>query len=200
MKLSTVIIAAALCVGTVDAETKDYRSYLTSIDGFDRWFRVGSYSLVVNGEVTPIDIFYSDSDSRPDGKEPTWQVYPNSFGLFCVWRSADGIWHHKEVAGASRVTFSSIVTVEKDHIELDLRPKFRAVIHPNEDIAKQWQRIEEINKPFRKILLFEEGAPILREPEQTKAEQAGAGQPATRPESDTEGGVKPQPEAEGRSR
>jgi hypothetical protein len=33
-----------------------------------------------------------------------------------------------------------------------------------------------------------------------KAEQAGAGQPATRPESKTEGSDKPQPEAEGHSR
>jgi hypothetical protein len=33
-----------------------------------------------------------------------------------------------------------------------------------------------------------------------KVEQAGAGQPATRPESKSEGGDKPQPEAEGRSR
>jgi hypothetical protein len=33
-----------------------------------------------------------------------------------------------------------------------------------------------------------------------KAQQAGAGQPATRPESDSEGSDKPQPEAEGRSR
>lgn len=33
-----------------------------------------------------------------------------------------------------------------------------------------------------------------------KAEQCGTGQPATRPESKSEGGAKPQPEAEGRSR
>jgi hypothetical protein len=33
-----------------------------------------------------------------------------------------------------------------------------------------------------------------------EAEQAGTGQPATRPESKSEGGDKPQPEAEGRSR
>ena len=33
-----------------------------------------------------------------------------------------------------------------------------------------------------------------------KSEQAGAGQPATRPESDLEGDDKPQPESEGRSR
>ena len=35
---------------------------------------------------------------------------------------------------------------------------------------------------------------------QRKAEQAGAGQPATRSESDSEGGDKAQPESEGRSR
>jgi len=33
-----------------------------------------------------------------------------------------------------------------------------------------------------------------------KAEQGGTGQPATRPESKSEGSDKPQPEAEGRSR
>ncbi len=33
-----------------------------------------------------------------------------------------------------------------------------------------------------------------------KAEQAGAGQPATRPDLNAEGSKKPQPEAEGRSR
>jgi len=32
------------------------------------------------------------------------------------------------------------------------------------------------------------------------AQQDGAGQPATRPESDSEGGDKPEPESEGRSR
>ena len=35
---------------------------------------------------------------------------------------------------------------------------------------------------------------------QSQGEQGGAGQPATSPESQSEGGDKPQPEAEGRSR
>jgi hypothetical protein len=35
---------------------------------------------------------------------------------------------------------------------------------------------------------------------QAKAEQTGTGQPATRPESKSEGSDKPQPESEGRSR
>jgi hypothetical protein len=38
------------------------------------------------------------------------------------------------------------------------------------------------------------------EKREIEGEQAGTGQPATRPESDSEGGEKPQPEAEGRSR
>ncbi|WP_338684810.1 Ig-like domain-containing protein [Haloferula helveola] len=38
------------------------------------------------------------------------------------------------------------------------------------------------------------------EPKTNNAEQGGAGEPATRSESDSEGGQKPQPEAEGRSR
>jgi hypothetical protein len=41
---------------------------------------------------------------------------------------------------------------------------------------------------------------ISRLAEIEKAEQAGSGQPATRPESKSEGGDKPQPEAEERSR
>ena len=74
--------------------------------------------------------------------------------------------------------------------------------------------IPEINLSF---LLFKNnrGSPILRSVEgllvvetdanssvmqKRPAEQAGTGQPATRPESKSEGGDKPQPEAEGRSR
>jgi hypothetical protein len=40
----------------------------------------------------------------------------------------------------------------------------------------------------------------LRVPPKKDAQQAGAGQPATRPESKSEGGNKPQPESEGRAR
>ena len=42
--------------------------------------------------------------------------------------------------------------------------------------------------------------PKIRIPSETKGEQDGTGQPATRPESKSEGSDKPQPEAEGRSR
>jgi hypothetical protein len=43
-------------------------------------------------------------------------------------------------------------------------------------------------------------APFIRGSITTKCEQAGTGQPATRPVVETEGGDQPQPEAEGRSR
>jgi hypothetical protein len=44
------------------------------------------------------------------------------------------------------------------------------------------------------------GAQKVHPSEKSKIEQAGTGQPATRPESKSESGDKPQPEAEGRSR
>jgi len=49
----------------------------------------------------------------------------------------------------------------------------------------------------KKILYVDRGESRLYP---TKAEQAGTGQPATRPESKSEGGDKPQPGSEGRSR
>ena len=43
-------------------------------------------------------------------------------------------------------------------------------------------------------------AKVQADIQKQQSEQAGAGQPATRPESKSEGGDKPQPEAEERSR
>ena len=51
-----------------------------------------------------------------------------------------------------------------------------------------------------RLVLWRDGAVVLANPEKIEAEQAGTGQPATRPESKSEGSDKPQPEAEGRSR
>jgi len=50
------------------------------------------------------------------------------------------------------------------------------------------------------LLVSPKGKNITIQPNKTKAEQAGTGQPATRAESKSEGGDKPQPESEGRSR
>jgi hypothetical protein len=197
--LLTILLLTST-LGYVHAGNKDYRDYLTSIDGFDLWFRIGSYSLTVNGTSIPVDLYYFDSDARPDGTPPKRTTYPNSFGLYCVWRDATGEWHHKEVAGAGRCTFHRIVLAEVDRIELELRPKFQIIIKDGEDIVSQWKRGEEINKPHKNILTFHDGLPKLVEAQPIDAEQAGTGQPATRPESKSEGSDKPQPEADGRFR
>jgi len=55
---------------------------------------------------------------------------------------------------------------------------------------------KEIDLMKKRLIL----ARRLIELDQTKAEQGGTGQAATRPESKSEGSDKPQPEAEGRSR
>jgi hypothetical protein len=48
--------------------------------------------------------------------------------------------------------------------------------------------------------LFVPKIAAIRELEIKQAQQGGSGQPATRPESNSEGGDKPQPDSEGRSR
>ena len=84
---------------------------------------------------------------------------------------------------------------------------------------KRWNKIsidgEELGEGLSKVATFlakggqfaingkDESARIVDMTsfaENAKAEQAGAGQPATRSESDSEGGDKPQPESEERSR
>lgn len=150
------------------ADTRDYRAYLTSIEGFDLWFRIGAFSLNVDGSATPVDLYYSDSDIRPDGKQVLATVYPNSFGIFCVWRDKAGEWHHKELAGTARCTFYQITSAEMNRIELELQPKFRITIEPGEDLAAQMKRAEEINKPFKRILEFKNGVPVLSAPEAAK--------------------------------
>jgi hypothetical protein len=50
------------------------------------------------------------------------------------------------------------------------------------------------------LAVWRDGAVALISPLTMDAEQVGTGQPATRPELKSEGGDKPQPEAEGRSR
>lgn len=194
------ILLLSASFGAAHAGNKDYRDYLTSVDGFNLWFRIGSYSLTVNGASTPVDLYYYDSDIRPDGAPVQWTTYPNSFGLYCVWRDTTGEWHHKEVAGTGRCTFHRVVSTKEDRIELELRPKFMIVVESGDNAIEQWKRGEEINKPNPYVLTFRDGVPTLSAAEPTKAEQAGAGQPATRAESKSESSDKPQPEAEGRSR
>ena len=163
-----ILVAAAPFLQSASADTKKYRDYLTSIEGFELWFRIGSYSLTVEGMKTPVDLFYRDSDLRPDGKEVRMRVYPNVFDLFCVWRSPDGNWHCKEVGGVGRATFHQIVAVEDDRIELELRPKFQITLGPDDDLSEHFKRADEINKPYPRILFFKGGEPFTRAPKEPK--------------------------------
>lgn len=63
-------------------------------------------------------------------------------------------------------------------------------------IGRYWLTVEQIGKKdYRKVFIEKYYETIKK-----LAEQAGAGQPATRPQSKSEGGDKPQPKSEGRSR
>ncbi len=70
--------------------------------------------------------------------------------------------------------------------------------HSYQDYKKDRKVIFE--KTFRAIKPEFNLYGIDESPEKLQGEQGGAGQPATRPESKSEGSDKPQPEAEGRSR
>jgi hypothetical protein len=72
-------------------------------------------------------------------------------------------------------------------------PLFALLGRPQVTQLRTWEISGEIDS-FQKDLLIRNPAAVKKEGE------PGAGQPATRSESDSEGGDKPQPESEGRSR
>jgi len=73
-------------------------------------------------------------------------------------------------------------------------PLFALLGHPQVVQLRTWEISGEIDS-FQKDLLIRNPAAVKKQ-----GEQAGAGQPATRPESKSEGGDKPQRKSEGRSR
>ncbi len=176
--ITTLLLAAS--IASAQEKNRDYRDYLSSIEGSELWFRIGSYSLDVEGAKTPVDLYYRDSDMRPDGKAPQWTVYPNNFGLFCVWRNKNGEWQHVDVAKSGRCTFHQIVSIKDEHIVLELRPKFVIEIKPDdeeEDVFARLKRGEEINAPFQRVLAFHEGVPILKPLEASEVGQPGEPKP-----------------------
>ena len=118
----------------------------------------------------------------------------------CDWRiPAKEIVKRREVIRILRPDQSSVKTFIKD---FDFVRKFEGgealVIQLPNDVG-----VADVPNGSLVFLEREDEEPILwdgRKAEFTKAEQAGTGQPATRPESKSEGSDKPQPEAEGRSR
>jgi hypothetical protein len=66
-------------------------------------------------------------------------------------------------------------------------------------MMEMFERIRARSQPFDFWFVYSAEAKTQLE-QRRKAQQAGTGQPATRPESKSEGSDKPQPESEGRSR
>ena len=98
----------------------------------------------------------------------------------------------------------SPLEVGKDYIiNLEVMKRGR-IAHPvSHDAAHEVSKgklIDPESNDSEVLLLLEDFEARLRAQLKKKAEQAGTGQPATRPESKSEGGDKPQPEAERRSR
>jgi hypothetical protein len=79
-------------------------------------------------------------------------------------------------------------------ITIDLTKALRPEGYPF-TVNEVADKVEECVK-----LNFNEATIVVRPESEKEGEQVGTGQPATRSESDLEGGDKPQPEAEGRSR
>ncbi|MBT8038203.1 MAG: hypothetical protein KJO21_11720 [Verrucomicrobiae bacterium] len=175
-------------------DQSSYRTYLHNIDNFQNWFRVGSYNIKDENKVREVDIYYWDSGLRPDGKQVTSWTYPNLFGLYCVWKTDQGKWTHKEIAGSARVGFHQIVSAKDNRLILELRGQFIRFIEADEtaEESKAEDKMHsEANKPFKREVIFKDGVPDLI----SLAEQDGADQPATAPELKLEGNSKPQTEA-----
>lgn len=103
---------------------------------------------------------------------------------------------------------SLVTLVTKDYlkaVELHIKNEDGAVQIPKYYAARSSNELDAIVLTFdlphedQRIVVNLQGTFTI-ENKPKKAEQAGTEQPATRPESKSEGGDKPQPESEGRSR
>jgi hypothetical protein len=145
----------------------------------------------------------------PDGTLAIDSGQGGSFEITILPLDLDASWEPNEQA------------TKESTIELEIDGKIRVAIPKNDvlritGLSKRRLSVVEFVDGKRASSFFVDGTTkprmvadyyeiygnwIVREPIGTGiAEQAGTGQPATRPEAKSEGGDKPQPESEGRSR
>lgn len=158
-------ILVAMGSASLTAGSDPYRDYLQSIVGFEHWTRIGSYEVRDGEKPRKFDLFYHDSDLRSDGKDVGWWIYPNSFGLYCVWKNEDGQWTHKEIGGRSRVGFCRMASVEKDRIIVELHGKYHRVIRAGETPGEAELKDdlhEKANQPFQLEVVFVNGVPATK--------------------------------------
>jgi hypothetical protein len=148
------------------------------------------------------------------GKELLWSFnrrvryddyYLSNDGKFVLWAAEkyvqiDDVEKNEAVA----VYSSEGLIMKKTFAEVSKPRAYReGEIGPIGDIWRIWR--SKVNREEDVISIAVEGKKegfkidLAKMGEQGKAEQAGTGQPATRPVDEPEGGEKPQPEAEGRS-
>lgn len=102
----------------------------------------------------------------------------------------NGDYHFQEVQNPGYLTSKEGIE-SLEQLDKDLGGKYQLAglrIAPFRDACRQFLQLTDFEIPSRMV------------PSNLRSEQGGAKQPATRSESDSEGGDKPQPESEGRSR
>jgi hypothetical protein len=150
-------------------------------------------------------------------KRPTWTEYEARFHCYEGQQPVVTLrWWSMDVAGPSQ----EYPEIWRKGMKFGIGNRFRVesltgVDQDGKKKAGQVVTAEVLDTQTSKKITFRSDRPTLYlsftdewmkkrllkfPPKKTNAEQAGTGQSATRPESKSEGGDKPQPEAEGRSR
>jgi len=146
----------------------------------------------------------SEAGERHAACDYAFRFYLQAFDLF----DADGQRTLNKLKGLGSDTSAMLVEdhlhrlIAKVHLLLCLgeHQQALAALDTFLKLGKTSEQARRYDRKFRPLILrgLRKAAPGRSHP--TKAEQTGAGQPATRPESNPEGGDKPQPESEGRTR
>jgi hypothetical protein len=134
------------------------------------------YWIPVSRKVTDTPLSAARSNVSSTRIEPQWESV-NTFGPY-TRHSPHYIYH----AAFSQIRQLELLWTEFEFDVVKRRDSARG-------LRREWQTTHS-----------DSSADAYIQQQMKTAEQAGTGQPATRPESKSEGGDKPQPEAEGRSR
>lgn len=147
--------------------------------------------------IAPLSFYLGYPEHEANDREQlfrdSWRLQAGGFGydikeytfVESGWSSSDERATGKVIYTKNHVTESEDLVFEFEMFVLPISEARR--IHPN--LEKLGTKIEKGTTSWQAAYLVNE-----------EAQQAGSGQPATRPESTSEGSDKPQPESEGRSR
>ena len=178
---ATALICGTCLAGPISSDTLSVSGKVVSVIWIDRvkFESDGADGLMSSGSIAPRHYVILESDSGT-AEQRSQLSGILSFGL--------AKWPHWAVAKA-KLTDNQVM-IEIPGLRIRTLIKGASVKIKNYRVTgDEWLTGAEFDE------LEVDGQRI-----ETKAEQAGTGQPATRPESKSEGSDKPQPESEGRSR